>query len=296
MMTQKESAEKFLQRNGEQNLVFKEFNVFETSTFCSKPMPYNRRDFYKISFVKGKANLYYADKGIAIDRPALLFANPLIPYAFEPLTKETGYFCLFSEDFFKSNNRNESLQDSPLYKIGADPVFFLDATQQRVVESFFQKMLEEMGKDYIHKFDLLRNYVNLIIHEALKMQPNTSYFKHQNATGRIADLFLALLERQFPIDSPQAILKLKTANDYATHLSVHVNHLNSSVRQITGKTTTEVITDRVIHEAKALLLHTDWNVSEIAYSLGFEYPAYFTNLFKKQTGATPLSLRKQAFV
>ncbi|HEY4327174.1 MAG TPA: helix-turn-helix transcriptional regulator [Mucilaginibacter sp.] len=292
MTTQKETAERFLQRGGDKNIIFKEFNVFETASFCSKPIPYNRRDFYKIALVKCKANLYYADRGITIDRPALLFANPLIPYAFEPETKEQGYFCLFTEEFFKSNDRNESLQDSPLYKIGADPVFFLDEEQELVIKSFFRKMIDEIDRDYIHKYDLLRNYVNLIIHEALKMQPNTHYFKHQNATGRIADLFMALLERQFPIDSPQATVKLKTANDFATHLSVHVNHLNSSVRQVTGKTTTEVITARIINEAKALLLHTDWNVSEIAYSLGFEYPAYFTNLFKKQTGATPLSLRK----
>jgi AraC-like DNA-binding protein len=291
-MTHKETAERWLQKGGEKNIIFKDFNVFETEAFCSKPMPYNRRDFYKIALVEVKATVYFADKGISIDRPALLFANPLIPYAFEPETKAKGYFCLFKEDFFKSKDRNESLQDSPLYKIGADPVFFLDDEQLLNIKSFFKKMIEEIGKEYVHKDDLLRNYVNLIIHEALKMQPNKNYFKHQNANGRIADLFMSLLERQFPIDSPQTTVKLKTANDFASHLSVHVNHLNSSVREVTGKTTTQVITDRIIHEAKALLLHTDWNVSQIAYSLGFEYPAYFTNLFKKQTGLTPLSIRK----
>ena len=44
-------------------------------------------------------------------------------------------------------------------------------------------------------------------------------------------------------------------------------------------------------EAKALLLHTDWNVADIAYSLGFEYPTYFNNFFKKLTGTNPMSLR-----
>ena len=102
---------------------------------------------------------------------------------------------------------------------------------------------------------------------------------------------MELLDRQFPIDTPEHVLKLKTANDYASSLSVHVNHLNRAVKEVTGKTTTEHIADRIIKEAKALLAHTDWNISEIAYTLGFEYPAYFNNFFKKLTNTTPKSLR-----
>jgi AraC-like DNA-binding protein len=67
--------------------------------------------------------------------------------------------------------------------------------------------------------------------------------------------------------------------------------LNSSVKKITGKSTTSHIAERIIGEAKALLQHTDWNISEIAYALGFEYPTYFNNFFKKRTGAVPKSIR-----
>lgn len=70
-----------------------------------------------------------------------------------------------------------------------------------------------------------------------------------------------------------------------------MNHLNRAVKEVTGKTTTEHISDRVVKEAKALLKHTDWSVSQIAYSLGYEYPNYFNNFFKKQTGVTPRALR-----
>jgi AraC-like DNA-binding protein len=84
---------------------------------------------------------------------------------------------------------------------------------------------------------------------------------------------------------------LKTPTDYAENLSIHVNSLNRSVKEITGKTTTQQITSRIIQEANALLKHTDWNVSEIAYGLGFEEPAYFTNYFKKQTGLAPNAVR-----
>ena len=152
-------------------------------------------------------------------------------------------------------------------------------------------MLKEFNSDYIHKFDLLRSHLNLLLHEAMKMQPSLSYFKHQNASERIAFLLLKLLDRQFPIDSPQFFLKLKTATDYAEHLSVHVNHLNRAVKEVTGKTTTAHLAERVVLEAKTLLKHTNWSINEIAYSLGYEYSTYFDNFFKKQTGVTPSSLR-----
>ncbi|CAN5759059.1 response regulator transcription factor [soil metagenome] len=291
-MSSTETIESFLKRNNKQP-AFGQFNVFETGAFCNKPMSYSRRDFYKISLIRCKSKVYYADKGIDVDQPALLFSNPMVPYAWEALEPvQAGYFCIFTEDFIKAGSRNENLTESPLYKIGAYPVFFLTDEQVIFIESIYKKMFEEISNDYIYKYDLLRNYVNIIIHEALKMQPNTNYFKHHNASERIATLFIELLDRQFPVDSPKAALKLKTANDFAVNLSVHVNHLNSSVRKITGKTTTAHISDKIINEAKALLLNTDWSVSEIAYSLGFEYPTYFNNFFKKQTGYTPLSVRK----
>jgi AraC-like DNA-binding protein len=73
-----------------------------------------------------------------------------------------------------------------------------------------------------------------------------------------------------------------------------VNHLNKVLKENTGKTTTELISSRIAQEAKILLRQTDWNVSEIAYSLGFEEVAHFSNFFRKQTSTSPLGFRKPA--
>lgn len=87
-------------------------------------------------------------------------------------------------------------------------------------------------------------------------------------------------------------MRLKTAQDYAQNLNVHANYLNRSVKEVTGKSTTTHISERIITEAKALLQHTDWNIAEIAHALGFEYPTYFNNFFKKLTGTNPKTLRE----
>jgi AraC family transcriptional regulator, transcriptional activator of pobA len=258
---------------------------------CAKYAPYNRRDYYKISLIIGRGNLYYADKTIEINKNALVFFNPQVPYAWEATSDDqSGYFCLFTADFIHAHG-NASILESPLFQIGGNPVFFINKKQENHLSMIFEKMLSERDSEYIYKYDLLRNYVNLIIHEALKFRPSDIHH-HASASSRITSLFIELLERQFPVDSLEHSLKLRTANDYATHLSIHPNHLNRAVREVTGKTTTEHITSRIVKEARALLMHTDWSVSEIAYCLGFEYPAYFNNFFKKQTSFTPRSLRK----
>jgi AraC-like DNA-binding protein len=289
---QSEEVRSISQFNNELRL--KGFNVFQIESDTSATRIYSRKDFYKICLVSGKSIIHYADKGSKIEGTTLFFGNPHIPYSWETVsTKQAGYTCLFTEDFFKGHDRSESLPESPLFKIGGTPIFTLTREQREFLASIFEKMIAEQDTDYVFKNDLIRNYINLIIHEALKMQPAENFFKHKNASSRIASLFLELLERQFPVESTEHPLRLKTANDFAKRLSVHVNHLNRAVKEVTGKSTTTHITERIITEAKALLQNTDWTVAEIAYALGFDYPTYFNNFFKRITGTAPSNLRLQ---
>jgi AraC-like DNA-binding protein len=102
-----------------------------------------------------------------------------------------------------------------------------------------------------------------------------------------------LLESQFPIASPQHPIGLRNAHEFADQLAVHTNHLNRALKETTGKTTTELISERLIREAKALLLHSNWNITEIGYGLGFDHASNFNIFFKKGSGQTPNQFRKR---
>lgn len=161
------------------------------------------------------------------------------------------------------------------------------------MESVFENMMREIRSEYANKYDLLRSYVQIIMHEAMKMQPPETFYQPVNASERITTLFLELLERQFPIDAPSQTLQLKTANEFAGQLNVHTNTLNRALKESTGKTTTEWIAERITKEAKALLQFSNWDIAEIAFSLGFEHSSNFIIFFKKQTEVTPLQFRKE---
>jgi AraC family transcriptional activator of pobA len=270
------------------------FNVFRLED-CYRPdaapVKYSRRDFYKISLTRGKNIIHYADKSIETEGSTLLFFNPTVPYTIEHVDiSHSGFFCIYKESFFTEMLRSNIL-DLPMFTPGGKPAYPLNSEQDAYVSGVFEKMVGEINSDYRFKYDLLRNYVTEIIHYALKAQPTETLYQHPDANSRITAIFTELLERQFPIESPSQRFRLRSAKDFADQLSVHVNHLNRAIRQTTGKTTTHHISERLAAEAKALLRHTNWNVAEISYSLGFEEPAHFNNFFKKQTSATPSSFR-----
>jgi AraC-like DNA-binding protein len=159
------------------------------------------------------------------------------------------------------------------------------------IRLIFAKMQEEQSSDYAFKYDLIRNYVMELIHLGQKLQPASVLYPKHSASERVSSLFIELLERQFPIESNRQRIGLRTAKDFADQLSVHVNHLNKVLKENTGRTTTEVIGNRITQEAKVLLKQTNWTVSEIAYCLGFEEVAHFSNFFKKHADLTPVSFR-----
>ncbi|WP_128544540.1 helix-turn-helix domain-containing protein [Larkinella soli] len=276
-------------------LRLKGFNVFQLESDSHATRIYSRKDFYKICLTTGKSVIHYADRSFEHNDTVLFFGNPHVPYSWETIsTTYVGYTCLFSEEFFASADRSESLQHSPLFKLSGTPIFSISPSQREFLNTIFRKMIEEQQTTYAYKDDLIRNYIHLIIHEALKLEPSRHIDHHKNAASRLTSVFLELLERQFPIETLDRPLQLTTAQDYAGSLNVHVNYLNRAVNEVTGKSTTAHISERILGEAKALLQHTDWNVSDIAYALGFQYPSYFNNFFRKFTGTNPRSFRLAA--
>lgn len=298
-MTKVETIEQFYKRKfdwvpGNLRNEIGHFNVFRLDPYVgsnAKPVPYSRRDFYKITITLGSGNVYYADKMYEVKQQALTFSNPQIPYKWEHLDTLTGgVFCIFDQHFF---HQFGNLNQYAVYQPGGNRVFELSDEQLQKVTPVFQRMFEELESDYTHKYDILRTLVLELIHFALKIQPGleTADRPQLNASQRISTIFLELLERQFPVDENHQAVKLRAASDFAQQLNVHVNHLNRAVKDVTGKTTSQIIGERILQEAKILLKHSPWNVSEIAYALGFAETTHFNNFFKKHTSLSPLQFR-----
>lgn len=269
------------------------FNVFKLKGHHPKG-PFKKRDFYTVVLMLSPGKIRFLNQETIIDKPALVFSNPMIPYSWEAENEmQEGWFCIFTESFIYNNEFKETLIGSPLFQSEKQRILFPEPELVKELEGIFEKMIAETDSSYEFKFELLRNYLYLMIHHIIKSQQSDRKTKIGHSVARTVSAFLELLERQFPIENPFNPLRLTTATDYADKLGVHVNHLNKSVKKVTGKTTTHLIAARIILEAQALLQHSKWNIAQIAYSLGFKEPAYFANFFKKHTGEAPKISRQE---
>ncbi len=278
---------------------FNVFDITEISKTCTTKtgMPYNRRTYYKISLIKGRNKVEYADKTVDIEDCAVLFASPKIPYNYTHLsTEQSGHFCVFTKDFLPTSKIALELDHLPIFSPQSDFVYHISSEQFQKFEAVFVKMHEEIQSDYVYKYDLLRNYLMELIHSGQKLKPILPVENSKTAAARTTTLFIELLERQFPIENINQLLQLKTPANFAGILGVHINHLNRVLKETTGRTTGEIIGSRIFQESKILLTQTQWNVSEIAFTLGFEEVAHFSNFFKKYSKQSPQHFRETVMV
>ncbi|MDJ1485338.1 helix-turn-helix transcriptional regulator [Cytophagaceae bacterium YF14B1] len=269
------------------------FNVFRIEDVISKKvslLPFSRRDYFKVSLIIGRRKIHYADQSIEIKKQALLFSSPQIPYSMEILDdQQTGYISVFTSAFFHHFGNPQGYK---VFQPDGNHIFELSDEECAKACAIYEKMQDELVAEYLEKYDALRVLVFGLLLSTMKMHSPPKIKKTgPNAAQRIALLFLELLERQFPIDNPNQRVALHTPADFAGQMSVHVNHLNKALRETTEKTTSDIIAERILQEAKILLKGTHWNVSEIAYTLGFNEATHFNNFFKKHLQISPTQFR-----
>lgn len=269
------------------------FNLFRLQPYVEgKPtsIPYRRRDFYKIMLVKGQSEVHFADKTVAIKNQALSFSTPQIPYKWEHLDKiREGVYCIFNQQLFHQYGQ---LNQYEVFQPNGKHIFELTDEETDTITDIFNRIEKEFNSEYKYKYDIIRNLISELLHFGLRLQPPLVQEKETvNAAQRISALFIELLERQFPIDDQHPSIQLRSASEFADQLNVHVNHLNRAIKESLQKTTTQVIAERVVQEAKILLRHSKWGIAEIAYALGFTEATHFNNFFKKHTGTSPTKFR-----
>lgn len=254
---------------------------------------YSRKDFYKISLIAGHTTYHYRDQAYLLEPGscALVFTSRDVPYRWEVHSGSChGYACMFTDDFLPLHTYQRPADWQVFNGIGS-AVYKLNAAQQEAYTTIFQKMLAEQATNFSNKYDLLFVYVLECILGALKLETEQE-IRPATAATRLTNAFKLLLSDQFPLLNPQQQIGLRSPQAFADKLAVHVNYLNRVLKEETGKTTTELITERIMQEARALLLYSNWTVSQISDSLGFDEPTHFTKTFRKLNGHTPTSLRQ----
>ncbi|MDR0229373.1 MAG: helix-turn-helix domain-containing protein [Flavobacteriaceae bacterium] len=273
-----------------ENALLQQFDIFTLQEDSKNVTPNRSKTHYKISYVESDCKMFYGAITKELKGPMLFFSSSTTPFSLDiNMENQNGFVCYFNNNFlgFKGNVLKNALNH-----LKNNPIYGLTPEQDMLISYLFQKMREESQGSFEERFEIIRNYIEIIIHQANRFNILFQYKGEKKAANRLCSQFLELLERQFPITNKKDIVKMRTPQDFAQVLEVHTNHLNFTLNNILGKNTSSIIQTRILLEAKELLKTPNWSVSEIAYCLGFEYPTYFSSFFKKNTGMTPNEFRK----
>ncbi|HEY9045838.1 MAG TPA: helix-turn-helix transcriptional regulator [Ohtaekwangia sp.] len=248
----------------------------------------HRHNFYEILWVsEGEGTQYIDFKGYTIKAPVVYFLSSEQVHYWEIKKKVKGYAFLFTANFFLQDSHSKALLDFPFFHSSAQaPVLKPDKALVADLQVLGQQIAREYTNHGIARETILRSYLNILLAKFLAgfTEQHPVLLHDDKGEWAVRKLKLAINEHFLTEKSPAI---------YAERLNISTRHLASIVKKITGKTTTGLISDRVVLEAKRLLQYSDSSIAEIAYYLGFETPTYFGRFFRKITGITPGQFQKK---
>jgi AraC-like DNA-binding protein len=247
----------------------------------------HRHDFYQVSLITQGSGLWNIDfTEVAVEAGALTFAPPGSVHNWTRLDNAKGFILCFTEEFLHLQNLPVTmLRDFP----GFDPVRFVPTLHLSDpdfwrIQALWDRILEEYReRKPWYRAALAIKLWELFV-ETHRLLPESAGAKGTRLSPLTVRLF-RLLD-----DQPH---KIQSAARLAGRLRVSRSWLNQQVKKETGKNLTHHIQARVMLEAKRLLAHSEYNVSEIAFELGFKDPSYFARFFRQYEGRTPNEFRDQ---
>lgn len=159
--------------------------------------------------------------------------------------------------------------------------------------SIFLECLARIKKEIEHPVDchtaeIVASHIQVLLDYLTRFYERQFITRHK-ANSDVLTRFEAALKQYYT--SGKAVDGIPSVSYFADIVNLSPGYFGDMIKKETGKTAQELITLRVINEAKKKLIETTDDVSIIAYDLGFQYPQHFTRMFKKQTGKTPKEYR-----
>ncbi|SEM30047.1 AraC-type DNA-binding protein [Aquimarina amphilecti] len=250
--------------------------------------PHKHDFFLCVFFLKG-SGIHEVDFDSYIVEPgSVFFLMPGQTHYWKFEDQPEGYIFFHSQDFYEFYFSNKKLQRFPFYYSYKNPPY-MTLTEDKIplIRLYFEQINSEYNQTLVFNRDKIINLVDLIYIDLSRLYINKKA-KHSSSTPTYLKTLssLELVIEQFYKNE-------KSAKFYAEKLNITPKHLNRITKRTLNRTTTDLITERIMLEAKRLIVHSNSSLSIIGQSLGYEDYAYFSRVFKIKTNKTPLEFRKE---
>jgi AraC family transcriptional regulator, transcriptional activator of pobA len=263
-----------------------EKQLFKISRFkevIKRTKPHKHDAYFELIYLSDGAGFHWVDtQKFQISPPVVFFLSGQLHY-WEMTAIPKGYVMLFREEFFNSLKHSDLLN---LVSSLQEPVH-VHLSHDEQLDFIFSEMEKEYKNPSVHSAELMQGYLQVALVKLLR-------HKQQAVLQAPTNGQLVLRKFQHFLRSANPISNVKV-NEAADKLGLSPQNLNAICRKASGKSASELIIEQVILEAKRYLIHSDKNVSEIAFTLNFTDPSHFVKYFKKTTGETPQAFRSRHF-
>lgn len=237
-----------------------------------------------IYLTEGIAKMKIGSGEYTVNKDEMLFVPAGQVFSFKEDEVNQGFLCNFHDDILIGRFVKSSLlKDFEYLRVWGNPLVRPDRQTSKYIRHIFLRLLDEYNQNGLGNLDIIQPYLVTLLCEVNRVYQPVSN-SDQIAAVMITNKFKGLIYAN--------ITRLHQVSDYAALLNISPNHLNKTVKQITGKSPTRWIDEAIVLEAKVLLSRSDMPVNEVALEVGIEDQSYFTRLFKKYEGLTPTAFRK----
>ncbi|WPO77892.1 AraC family transcriptional regulator [Flavobacterium sp. KACC 22761] len=272
------------------------FSVYEIDNYLKKYDKKRRKvhaekHYQIIWFKKGNGRYFVNFKAYDVDQNTLFFLTKDDVHYFDRNTNYIGILIQFNEEFLIQNNKDIAFfSKHSLLNDHKQPACSLTRDDAFILEEYLKLIKNELkDKNQTSHEELLRSYLKAFLiqvqyrwekanlHDGRRILPE--YKKQQQLIK-----FVGLVEENYKKD-----LKV---SQYADLMQISSKTLSGLTSQLLDKSPSEIICERIVAEAKRMLLDTNYNISKIGYCLGFDDDSYFVKYFKKHTSISPLDFRR----
>ena len=246
--------------------------------------------FYKIAFVKNfNGFMQFGKTKFNGTNGVLYFVAPGEKYSCTSTEPWDGYQILIHPDIFKSHLTEKNITAYSFFSYDVNESLLLTKEEENTVSFLMHEAWNELNnKKDDFSIPIILSYISILLNTSERFY-SRQFNTRKTMCNQLANNFFKLLKTYYrdTINPVQPSVLF-----FSEKLHITPNYLSDVIRHYTGKSALNIIHEYIIEEAKILLKTSSKSVSEISYMLGFEYPTYFSRLFKKKTNISPSNFRE----
>jgi AraC family transcriptional activator of pobA len=249
----------------------------------------HRHNYYTVIWSFTATGKHIIDfKEYPIKPHQIFFVNPSQVHQIISNPNPTGYVILFSPEFLERNSiRSDFISNLKLFQLRDESAALpINLKMREKLKIFADQMLEAFNSNADLSMDIIGAYLKLFL---IECNGHCSLTKNTNTQSvevgkTLVKKFKEIVEKNFT--------KWHQVKKYADALNVTPNYLNEVIKTAINVSAKEFIQNRIVVEAKRMIVFTNKSSKEIGYEMGFEDPSHFSKFFKSQSGQTLQEFKK----